>query len=128
MRKRKFSDVARVGIQATQNVLLERVIPNHVIAIDGDGVGARRRSGQVKFLDVSGLGIEVADLAPDSFGKPDGAVGIHLEALRFALRRWIPLGHFSSLRDSDDRAGVSEGREPLIAVFPNNVAISSGGV
>ena len=96
MRERIFGDLARVGIQAAQNVLLVRVVPDHVIAIDADGVGARRRSGQLKFLECFRLGIEVADLAPDSLAEPDDAVGIHLEALRFALRRGIELGHFSS--------------------------------
>src|SRR5580700_4826947 len=128
MRERIFSDLARGRIQAAQNVLLERVVPHHVIAIDPDGVGARRRSWQVKFLDVPALGIEVADLAPYTLGEPDGAVGIHLETLRFAFRRGIPLGYFSSLGDPDDRAIVSVGREPLIAVLPNDVAISSRGV
>src|ERR1700722_2043902 len=94
-----FRDFSCGGIQAAQSILLKGVVPNHVIAIDADGVRAWRRSRQVKLLDASGLRIEVADLAADAFSEPDGPIGIHYEALRFALCRRVPLCQFTSFGD-----------------------------
>ena len=124
MRERIFDDIASIRIQPTDNVLFVRGIPDHVIAVDADGVGAGVRSGKLKFLEGFGFGIEMADLAPDSLGEPNDAVSVEFQALRFALRRGIKLGQLPVLGDPDDGAVVVEDCEPLVAILSDNVAVS----
>src|SRR5438309_672310 len=97
-----FGDLAGLGIEAAQGVLLVRGVPDHVVSIDAEGVGARLGAGQLKLLEGLRCGIEAAELAAASLAEPDNAVGIDLEALWFAFRRRIEFGHLPILRNADD--------------------------
>src|SRR5579863_5107260 len=63
VRVRILGDLAGLGIEPADAVLLVRGVPDHVMAIDADRVGAWLGPGQREFLEGLGLGIEPADLA-----------------------------------------------------------------
>src|SRR5215468_8156467 len=122
MRIRIFDDLAGPRIEAAERVLLVRGVPDHAVAIDADGVGARFRAGQREFLERLGLGIESPDLVAAPLAEPDDAVGIDLNALRLALGRRVELCQHAVL-DAADRAVITERREPLFAVRTDHVAV-----
>src|SRR6516164_9053407 len=99
MRERIFEDLAGLGIEPAERVLLVRRIPDHVIAIDADGVGTGLRAGQPELLELPGLGIEAPDLAAAALAEPDDAVRVHLQSLRLALGGRIELGQHALARD-----------------------------
>src|SRR5262245_19302882 len=91
MRIRILDHLAGLGIEATERVLLVRGVPDHMVAIDADRVGARLRAGQREFLERLGLGIETTDPVAAPLAEPDDAVVIDLDALRLALGGRIEL-------------------------------------
>src|SRR6187551_2602486 len=93
-----FDNLAGSWVEPIQSVLLVRRVPDHPVAIDADGVGARLGSWQRKFLERFRFRVEAADLVALALREPDDSVIIHFEALGLTLRRRGKFGQHPVLR------------------------------
>src|SRR6266403_5633061 len=75
MRERIFDYFSCIRIQAPDQVLVGGGVPNSPL-IDCHSVWGCGRSGQRKFLERFGFGIETADFVSAAFAEPDDSVGI----------------------------------------------------
>ena len=128
LREGILGNFASVGIEAIQSVLLVRGVPDHLVAVDANGIGAGGSAGQIVFLDFSGVGIEPADLVADALGEPDIAGRVEFEALRLAFGGRRELGDLTVLVDAHDGPVVAEDGEPLVALAVRLISIGAGRV
>src|ERR1035437_1316461 len=80
VRKRIFEDIAGLRIQTADHVRVLGRIPELVILSDVQSVGSGIRTGQLVFDELFCLRIEMGKFSDVIFGKPDGSIGVHLNA------------------------------------------------
>src|ERR1700704_60047 len=117
MREWIFDHFSCIRIQAPDQVLVGGGVPNTSL-IYCHGVWGCGRSGQRKFLERFGFGIETADFVSAALAEPDDSVGIDRQTLRRALGGRRPLRHLFRFRvDLSDLAILLKHAEPDISIF-----------